>query len=165
MKAECRKRFSQLHGLLKKRRFRAVEGRLIDEGTGRIKSAFRCDLNHAWFVCGETFFLRSRWKDAIQAYRKAYARDQTDWRALMAIGNCYDKLRKPKQAMHYLSRAVQISPRTAELRYNLGNALFDLGRLEDAVNCYRKAQRGSGQVKRLAKRNEKRARARIERLR
>ena len=164
MNPECRKAFSQLHALLSKRQFRALEGRLIDNRTGRVRAPFRCDLNHAWYLSGESFSSRSRWQNAIQAYRKAYARDRTDWQALMAIGNCYDRLRRPRDAARYLSRAASIFPRSAKLQYNLGNALFDMGRLPDALRCYRKAQRGSGssQVKRMAARNEERARALID---
>ena len=47
----------------------------------------------------------------------------------MAVGGCRCQLRN----------ALAIQPHFAEAHYNLGNALQELGRLDDAVACYHKA--------------------------
>lgn len=144
---------------MNERRFRLLERRLVDATTGRIRAPFRCDLNHAWYLHGELLFRQGRWLDAIRAYRKAYTRDIRDWHALMAIANCYDEMRKPAMAARNLRQALSIEPRSAELQYNLGNALYDDGQWKEAIHLYRKAQHGVGKVKRLAHRNQKRAEA------
>lgn len=151
---DCKKHFVRLHRLLRQADFRQALSCLIDRRSGRVRPPFTCDLNHAWYVHGLIRFRQRRYRDALYSFDKAYKHERADWQALMAAANCYDQLRKPKLAERRLRKAVGLQPKSAELHYNLGNALFDLGRNSEAISEYREAQRLPGKVKRAARKNE-----------
>lgn len=145
MKNDCKKHFSMLHRLLREADFRHALSCLIDRGSGRIRPPFTCDLNHAWYVHGLIRFRRRRYQEALYSFDKAYKYARSDWQALMAAANCYDQLGRPRLTEQRLRKAVGLQPKSAELRYNLANALLDLGRYSEAIGEYRK--RNGCQVK------------------
>lgn len=154
MDNDCKKHFSMLHRLLREADFRHALNLLIDRGSGRIRPPFTCDLNHAWYVHGLIRFRQGRYREALYSFDKAYKYARSDWQALMAAANCYDQLGRPRLAERRLRKAVGLQPKSAELRYNLANALLDLGRHSEAIGEYREAQRLPGKVKRAARKNE-----------
>ncbi len=56
------------------------------------------------------------------------------WRAA-----CYDALHEPATARADLEAAVELSPLDGRLRYQLGNALSELGEYDDAIEAYERA--------------------------
>ena len=55
------------------------------------------------------------------------------------LGNSYNDVGNPDQAMLALERAVEINPSLAESRANLGNIYLSKGRVNDAIYQYRKS--------------------------
>ncbi|UOD33428.1 tetratricopeptide repeat protein [Massilia violaceinigra] len=60
----------------------------------------------------------------------------------MAIGKCYDALKRPKLAERYFRKALSVPARTlsaksrAHATYNLANSLLDQARLDEAITLF-----------------------------
>ena len=79
---------------------------------------------------------------------------------MMALANCYSDLGNPRVAAFYLLKGLSIDNNNDDLRYNLGNAYFDLGEYEKAITEYGKIE--DGKVARLALKNARRAAKKIK---
>jgi tetratricopeptide (TPR) repeat protein len=79
-----------------------------------------------------------QYADALTLYRTTIERNPSAW---MAHGNLGALLRgtDPAQALVHLETAVRLKPDLIEGHYNLGTALQELGRLDEAMAQYRKA--------------------------
>lgn len=63
---------------------------------------------------------------------------------MLALGNCYSELKKPRKAAQQFELALTLADTDAlpNLRFNLGNALFDQGRYEAAIEQYLEVPKG-----------------------
>ena len=79
-----------------------------------------------------------------------------DPQALMALGNCFDELNKPLRAEKCYRKSLKYSAEkdVASVLYNLGNSLFDQGKMVEAIECYSKIS-GQEKVYSSAQRNSK----------
>ena len=78
-----------------------------------------------------------QYADALTLYRTTLERNPSAW---MAHGNLGALLRgtDPAQALVHLAAAVRLKPDLVEGQYNLGTALQEVGRLDEAVAQYQK---------------------------
>lgn len=82
--------------------------------------------------------------------------------AWMALGNCFDEMKKPQKAEECFKKALVYcsKERESDLLFNLGNSLFDQMRYEEAITVYQKVSAQSP-VYAPARNNMERARKRL----
>jgi tetratricopeptide (TPR) repeat protein len=90
--------------------------RLIDLPTCRLRKHFRIDCNHAWYCVGDILFKQRMIEEARDAFKKSLRTRADDIDALMAVGNCYDELQRPKIAERYFQKALDLFPRTKNMK-------------------------------------------------
>jgi tetratricopeptide (TPR) repeat protein len=112
---------------------------LVDEKTGRIRSHYRSDLNHAWYYVGDLYFRAGDFNKALSSFRNSLKHWRGDSHALMAASCCHSELRRPHWAAYYLKKAIRLDRNNAVLFYNLGNAFLDMDRNKAALRQYRHA--------------------------
>ncbi|MEQ9059458.1 MAG: tetratricopeptide repeat protein [Gammaproteobacteria bacterium] len=119
------------------------------------------DLNHAAYARGCELYDSGEYSQALAAFREATSYWPEDPDAWMAIANCYDSLRRPKQAEKVLRKALDLGKEKIRdaLLYNLGNSLYDQGRFEEAIAVYESLPPGT-EIWESAQLNAARARKR-----
>lgn len=150
--------FAVVHSLLRRGRLTAALALLLKPGAMAINEPYRSDLNHAWYCVGDIFFRQKKYDDAKNAFKRAVVFRPDDESALEAIGNCYNEQRRPKLAERFFRQALgvphSINPdERAEIKFNLANALFDQGRLDEAIQVYRQLIRGPVSIRKSAAKN------------
>ncbi|MBC8105642.1 MAG: tetratricopeptide repeat protein [Anaerolineae bacterium] len=80
-----------------------------------------------------------RYADAEALLRQALAFDQNNPDALYLLGMLAIQTKRPRDAIEWLSRAVQVRPEAAEYHANLGHALRSLNRLDESATQYDRA--------------------------
>jgi len=94
-----------------------------------------CDL-------GDTLQTLGRFDDAAAAYQRGLARNPTLPRAWYAAG-CLESSRKDyAAAIGYFTKALELHPDWPQAQHNLGQVLFKLGQVEDALQLFRQAAGG-----------------------
>jgi len=155
------KSFDAINTLLKTGKTEQVRRLLVDARTGRLRRAYAWDANHAWYCVGNAEFDLENFREAAAAYRRACKADPQDAQSLLALGNCYDAMRRPKLAERVLRKALQLegvrSKDKAALFVNLGNALFDQKRFLEAAAAYFPVRERRDQIGRKARLNFKMA--------
>ena len=76
---------------------------------------------------------------AINLLEELVVEDSANARAWSQLGVCYLETQRPSDAVEALSRAVHASPEDAHTHYLLGTACGNLGQLDRAAACYRRA--------------------------
>jgi tetratricopeptide (TPR) repeat protein len=151
--------FIRIHALLRQGKLSTAFSLLLDANTKRINGAFRFDRNHAWYCVGDILYRQDQFDEAKNAFKRSIRICPDDAQGLMAIGDCYDELKKPKFAERYYRRALSLSTRdkTGDRRYaitlNLANSLFDQGRMAEAIKFYKKLTEAPATIKHRAKSN------------
>ena len=84
----------------------------------------------------DSLHLAKSFAAAADAYRRALELDDASADAWYGLGHCKLALRSFGDAASALTRAVTIQPDLAGARCNLAEALFQLGRVDDAVHHY-----------------------------
>ena len=102
------------------------------------------DPNHIAYVRGDKAFKAGRFAEAAQYFLLALEEWPEDWQAMHALGNSCCELKKPRKAEKWFRRAIELAPPEEGfgLIYNLGNALFDQGRYDDAIETYQQVPHG-----------------------
>jgi tetratricopeptide (TPR) repeat protein len=151
--------FTRIHTLLRQGKLSTAFDLLLDVNTQQINGAFRFDRNHAWYCVGDILYRQSLFDEAKNAFKKSIRTRPDDEQGLMAIGDCYDELNKPKLAERYYRRALSVPAadnkggRRFAIILNLANALFDQGRMTEAIKFYKKLADAPVLIKRKAKKN------------
>lgn len=151
--------FVRVHSLMKQGRLSTALRMLLNSETNMINDAFRLDKNHAWYCVGDIFFRQKNFEAAKNAFKRSVDYRPDDEDALEAVGNCYDELKRPKLAERYFRRALDVSTHTikaserAAITFNLANALFDQGRLDEAIELYKQLTTGHVSIRKSAKKN------------
>lgn len=82
-----------------------------------------------------------------------------DYQAWMALGNCYDRIKKPHRAEKCFRAALDNAPENDRegIIFNLGNSIYEQGRYAESIELFQmispgtdlwvKAQRNSELVK------------------
>ena len=73
---------------------------------------------------------------ALKAFQDALSVGQSDPDIYYDIGLLYLELKAPQKAEQYLKRAVRLNKKGAIYWYKLGDAYYEMGRLEEAFRCY-----------------------------
>lgn len=156
--------FAPVHKLIKKGKFAEAVAALVDAETGRIKSEFAWDKNHAWYCVADSKLRQGDAHAAISAFKRAYKANPKDVEALLAIGNCYDALKRPKLAERFLRQALLLSPigrDKAAILVNLGNSLLDQRRWGEAMECFAAPSKRTDDIGIKAKKNRAFAKAKL----
>lgn len=111
-------------------------------------------LNIEAYSDADRLFRSGRYRDALRLFQDAVHADPSDGLAHLALGNCWDALRKPKRAESSYRTAAELLPEAerSSAIYNLANALYDQGQYQEAVRLYRQVPKGTTTWE-LARRN------------
>ena len=149
--------FKHIHDLLVSNDYELVLDEVLNFETGRIKAPYSEDLNHAWYIVGDCYFKLSDYQMALRAFKNSLRNRKSDYQAMVAIANCHSEMGKPKQAKHYLLKAILSPEAKAQIldaiRYDLGNAYFDMHKYELAFDEYMKVRKSAPEVYSLARKN------------
>jgi len=78
-------------------------------------------------------------REALKLYKRyELANDEDPW-TLRHIASCYRTLHKPDKALEYYKRIEQLQPNQISNTLNMGHALLENGRTEEALQLYFKA--------------------------
>ena len=157
--------FCPVHKLIKKRKFAQAIAQLLDGGTGRIRGEFTFDRNHAWYCIADSKFRLGDASSAVVDFKKAYKADPNDVQSLLAIGNCYDALGKPRLAEGFLRKALLLEPTgrsKAAVLVNLGNSLLDQERWVEAVETFAAPSKRMDEIGLVAKKNRALAKSKLK---
>ena len=80
-----------------------------------------------------------RYPDAVAVLRKAVVVDPNDDNLWRILGGALSNVGESQASLDAFSQAIAIAPNVARNHFNLGVALEQLGRYEDAKTCYRAA--------------------------
>ncbi|WP_139237321.1 tetratricopeptide repeat protein [Polaromonas sp. YR568] len=152
------KAFDKIHSLLADGKATQALRHLLDSQTGRLRKEVAWDANHAWYCVGGAYFKLEDFKQAVQAYRKACRVNSQDALALWALGNSYDALARPKLAERAFRLALDqtMNERNkAAVLLNLGNALFDQKRFDEAGSVYLQVKGRRDEIGTKARKNLK----------
>lgn len=155
--------FDEIYRLAKLGEYDQALKLLLGLDDGDINPPYDNDLNHAWYAAGDLYYKKRDFRAAAQAFDKAVAVRPDDAEALMALANCYFELDMPSTAERYLRIALKHAD-NAKLLYNLGNALFDQERFDEALAEYEKIPPSACAVYEPAQRNMAVARERLKAL-
>lgn len=114
------------------------------------------DLNHEAYGEGCKHYNNKDFNRAKNSFEIALEYWPLDPQALMALGNCFDELNKPSRAEKCYRKSLKYSAEKdiPSVLYNLGNSLFDQGKMAEAIECYSKIS-GQNEVYSSAQRNSK----------
>jgi len=85
-------------------------------------------------------YQNGQYKDAIKYFQKSLEYDKTSIEALNGMGNSYYVLRDFKKAADAYSKGIdlEIPSRSADLHFNLGLCLYQMGSKEEAIKEWKK---------------------------
>jgi tetratricopeptide (TPR) repeat protein len=149
-------KFHLIHTLIESKKFLKALNLLLDPISGRIRSDYSKNRNHAWYCVGDIEFKKRNFLVASRAFKNAYSKEKADVSCLIAIGNCYDQLMRPKLAERYFRKALNLAPRGKYYRfavYNLANSVLDQKRYSEAKILYNKINRKNDFVGIAARKN------------
>lgn len=151
--SDVRACFQEIYSLVRKGQYIAALDLLCDKKHERLNKRYKIDPNHAWYNVGDIFFHQGEYRRALDAFKKALRTRRDDIQALWAVGECYSEIAKPQLAERYFRKALDYQPKDKNLIYNLGNALFDQGKYQEALEQYKALRKRDGEVYELAKKN------------
>jgi protein O-GlcNAc transferase len=109
---------------------------------------------HAWLAEADRLHLASQLGPSVAHYREALARDASLFEAWYGLGFALGAAEQHGAAIEALRAALALQPDAARLRVNLGESLFALGHVSEAVREYqRAATEGDPEARELAFRN------------
>lgn len=156
--------FQEVHSLLRNHAYEDALNALLNDKTGQIKKPFSKDLNHAWYLVGDILYKQDEIEDAIKAFEESYKNNAGDSEALWALSSCYFQLNNPERAEKHLRKALSIEPNSQNLKYNLGNALFDQREYRDALALYEEIEKNDEELYSMAQKNIAACKVNIEEI-
>lgn len=98
------------------------------------------DKNHEAYGRGVKLFEQSFYSLAKNEFKAALDYWPEDHQAWMALGNCFDEMKKPIRAEKCFRKALIFcfEQERSGIYFNLGNSLLDQYRLEEAIESYQK---------------------------
>ena len=123
-RAEARSRTDNLQGALKD----------VDLYLSYFPSAHR-----AYYIRGSIQHRHGKYLDAIQSYNKALAMDQGEASYYFARGLTYGATGTTRYAEKDMSMALDLDPYNGEIWFEKGKLSQQLGKMQDACDCFEKA--------------------------
>ena len=88
---------------------------------------------------GEAYARKSRYKDAIEAYKDAIDLDPDQALAWLGLGKTYARIERIGESIDSFNKAIEIQPDLAEAWLNLGEAYLRSNEYEDAIYAFKRA--------------------------
>ena len=135
---------SALHNFSSAISVKLIKGKIGSERVTAIKESGLEDyINSAtyWNSFGLTCYESGKYKDAIDAYKRAIKVDPDYTYAHLNLGVAYLKSHMQKDAIEALKRLIRIDPGDAMVHYNIGIAYCENGKYKDAIDAYKQAIR------------------------
>ncbi|XP_054627631.1 Bardet-Biedl syndrome 4 protein isoform X2 [Dunckerocampus dactyliophorus] len=92
-----------------------------------------------WNNIGMCFFGKKKYVAAISCLKRAHYLSPFDWKVLYNLGLVHLTMQQYASAFHFLSAAINLSPRLGELYMLLAVALTNLEDVENATRAYEQA--------------------------
>jgi tetratricopeptide (TPR) repeat protein len=156
--------FSKLYPLIKSKKYKEVLRLVCTEDGKNINSPYDSDINHSWYIIGDIHYKTENYDLAISAFKKAVSVREDDDEALLAIANCYSNQGKIQLAEKFLRKAITLKPKESYL-YNLGNALYDQSKYQEAIDLYKSISEEDTELHELAKKNIEHAKKKLKNIR
>ncbi len=153
--------FTELHSLLKQRKFDSVIGMLLDSDGG-IAPRYSSNLNHAYYVLADAQYNLDKIDDAKESLILAIDEDPFDTDAYLFLANCYSELENYDESERTLRQALKLKPGDDKIKYNLGNTFFDQKKYEFAIEFYKTISEENSSIYNLAQKNIKNARHELQ---
>jgi tetratricopeptide (TPR) repeat protein len=135
---------SALHNFSSAISVKLIKGKISSERVTSIKESGLEDyINTAsyWNSFGLAYYESGKYKDAIDAYKRAIKVDPDYTYAHLNLGVAYLKSHMQKNAVQALKRLTRIDPDDAKGHYNLGVAYYESGKYKDAIEAFKQAIR------------------------
>jgi len=135
---------SALHNFSSAISVKLIKGKISSEGVTAIKESGLDDyINSAtyWNSFGLACYESGKYKDAIDAYKRAIKVDPDYTYAHLNLGVAYLKSHMQTNAVQALKRLIRIDPEDAMGHYNLGIAYYESGKYKDAIETFKQAIR------------------------
>ena len=99
------------------------------------------DMEQIYSGLGRAYIVQERWDDAIAAYQTILSKNAEMVEAYWKLASIHFLQNHRKQALHYWARALFFEPHkaTPDGHVSFGNSFLKLGKIKDALNCYRRA--------------------------
>ncbi|THH20397.1 hypothetical protein EW146_g945 [Bondarzewia mesenterica] len=97
----------------------------------------------AWTLMGHEYVEMKNSHAAIEAYRRAVDVNRKDYRAWYGLGQAYELLNMHQYALHYYQHATSLRPYDVRLWQAQGACYEEMGRLREAVECFKRALLGA----------------------
>ena len=135
---------SALHNFSSAISVKLIKGKISRERVTAIKESGLEDyINTAtyWNSFGLAYYESGKYKDAIDAYKRAIKVDPYYTYAHLNLGVAYLKSHMQKNAVQALKRLIRIDPDDAMGHYNLGVAYYESGKYKEAIEAFKQAIR------------------------
>lgn len=121
---------------------RTVDTALLEKGINQIQTHLQDESapSEAWYLHGYALLLLNRVDESIVSLEEAARQDQDSVERLNTLAQAYERVGRDPVAIERLyTRALQIQPKMADIRINLGRHYETRGRLDDAIKQYQLA--------------------------
>lgn len=139
----------------------------VTEGTKHVRRerSLDFDLNIALYSEADACFRKGRYREALRLFKRAAQADPLDSDCWFAIGSCLDALQRPTRAEAAYLKALSMAPPQDHpaLFFNIGNALFDQQRFDEAAGWYARVP-AEHEVFAPAERNRRLAESKAKRI-
>jgi tetratricopeptide (TPR) repeat protein len=157
--------YALIYQLIKAGDYKLAIRSMVNLKSGRLKSPFKQDANHAWYCVGDAYFKSENFLEAITAFQRARKADPEDAMCFLALGNSYDAIGRPKLAERMFRQALVMHLDNfdrASALFNLGNALYDQCRYAEAIEQYQQLRMRKDEIGDKARKNITRARLKLK---
>lgn len=106
------------------------------------KRALKLDPDYlsAWTLMGHEYVELRNTSASIEAYRRAVDIDPCDYRAWYGLGQTYEILQMHNYSLYYFRKATKLRPYDPRMWCAMAESYERLGRIEDAIKCYLRAE-------------------------
>lgn len=150
-------KYKEIYHLKNKEREIEVIEKIFNK-KGRLRSFFKKDKNHSWYVAGAILYNLDDYVSSIYCFKKSLKYRKNDDDCMLAIGNCHDRLGRFYSAEKWFRRAMSNAKDQESLdvaTYNLGNSLFDQKKYNKAIKCYKRVSYRNDETGEMARKNLK----------
>ena len=81
-------------------------------------------------------FVRKNYEKAIQLLNQARAQDPDNPAALRYLGHAFFRIKKPKEAMNFIRKAIDLAPEDKESLYTLAECYYEANQTDQALRIF-----------------------------